>query len=79
MSVSPNAPIVTPCIKVCAVDGETGLCLGCAHTLGEIGGWSRLDPAARQDVMNLLPARMESLRRLGKFGPIAMSDDPTAT
>ncbi len=76
MSTPSTSPVLTPCIKVCAVDGETGLCLGCARTLGEIGGWSCLDPASRQDVMNLLPARMESLRRLGKFGPVTAAGDP---
>ncbi|MAN47450.1 MAG: hypothetical protein CMF04_14775 [Hyphomonas sp.] len=31
--------IKSPCIKVCAVDAATGLCLGCGRTLPEIGKW----------------------------------------
>ena len=54
---APPRPIVTPCIKVCAVDGESGLCLGCHRTLKEIGGWSRLTEAERAAVMAELPAR----------------------
>lgn len=51
---------------VCAVDGETGLCLGCGRTLAEIGNWTRLTAAARDEVMALLPARIDRLVSLGK-------------
>ena len=61
-------PIRTPCIKVCFVDGETGLCLGCGRKLGEIAQWARLSPKGRDDVMTLLPERMAGLRALGKLG-----------
>lgn len=60
--------ITTPCIKVCAVDGQTGLCLGCGRTLAEIGGWGALTEAARGEVMAVLPDRMQVLRDLGKLG-----------
>ena len=33
---TPPAPIKTPCIKVCVVDGESGLCLGCYRRLSEV-------------------------------------------
>lgn len=59
-------PIKSPCIKVCAVDGQTGYCLGCGRTLAEIGSWTRLTAAAREDVMTLLPARIDRLVSLGK-------------
>ncbi|MFN4025293.1 MAG: DUF1289 domain-containing protein [Hyphomonas sp.] len=58
--------IKSPCIMVCAVDGETGLCLGCGRTLAEIGNWTRLTAAARDEVMALLPARIDRLVSLGK-------------
>jgi uncharacterized protein len=56
MSKAP-APIATPCVQVCMVDGASGLCLGCYRTLPEIAGWSRLDEATRLSVMADLPAR----------------------
>jgi predicted Fe-S protein YdhL (DUF1289 family) len=59
--------IVSPCIKVCAVDGETSLCLGCGRTLKEIGGWTQYDDAGRDAVMALLPERLDTLRALGKL------------
>ncbi|MEM8615429.1 MAG: DUF1289 domain-containing protein [Pseudomonadota bacterium] len=56
-------PIIeSPCIKVCAIDGATGLCLGCGRTLKEIGGWMGLGDAGRRAVMEALPARMEALQ-----------------
>lgn len=62
--------IQSPCIKVCAVDGETGLCLGCGRSLKEIGGWMQFDDAGRQSVMDMLPDRLDHLRDLGKLdGP----------
>ena len=51
------APITTPGVKVCVVDGESGLCLGCFRTLEEIAGWSRLTPERRDAVMSELPDR----------------------
>lgn len=52
----------SPCIDVCTMDPETGLCAGCGRTLDEIASWSTLDNAARQRIMALLPERM---RRAG--------------
>jgi hypothetical protein len=62
----PAAPIKTPCIKVCAVDGQTGFCLGCGRTLPEIGRWGQMQPDARDQVIAHLPARIAQLERLGK-------------
>jgi hypothetical protein len=58
----PPAPIKTPCIKVCAIDGESGLCLGCFRTLQEVAGWSRLSDAERDLVMAELPSRRSRIR-----------------
>lgn len=57
--ISPPSSIVTPCIKVCIVDGESGLCLGCFRTLKEIATWARLEPAERASIMEALPGRRE--------------------
>jgi hypothetical protein len=55
-------PIVTPCVKVCIVDGESGLCLGCQRTLPEIAGWAKLSDEARAEIMAGLPARKGLIR-----------------
>ncbi len=54
---APPPPIATPCVKVCYVDGKSGLCLGCYRTLPEIARWSRLTDAEREAVMAELPDR----------------------
>jgi predicted Fe-S protein YdhL (DUF1289 family) len=58
MDTSPHA-IVSPCVKVCVLDGTSGLCAGCFRTLDEIAAWGGLDPAARARIMAELPARRE--------------------
>ena len=66
----PDAPpkaIATPCVKVCIVDPESNLCLGCHRTLMEIAGWARLDDDARARLMVELPGR-RSLIRPEKLG-----------
>ncbi len=58
--------IKSPCIKVCAVDASTGLCLGCGRTLPEIGKWVAMGEEGREKVMTELPARIARLETLGK-------------
>lgn len=59
---TPPKAIATPCVKVCIVDPESGLCLGCFRTLQEIGGWSRLPEEERLALMRDLPARRGRIR-----------------
>lgn len=47
----------TPCIKVCVIDRDSGLCMGCGRKLSEIAAWSRLSDAERRRIMAELPAR----------------------
>jgi len=56
-SSPPPRAIATPCVMVCTVDGESGLCLGCFRTLKEIAGWRALSDEARAAVMAELPSR----------------------
>lgn len=58
---TPPRPIATPCVKVCIVDGASGLCLGCFRSLQEIGGWSALTDDQRAAVMADLPARRDRI------------------
>ncbi|MBV8699911.1 DUF1289 domain-containing protein [Bradyrhizobium sp.] len=48
----------TPCIAVCMIDPQTGLCLGCGRTLPEIARWGGMESAERRALMAELPARM---------------------
>ena len=60
-----DTPISTPCIKVCAVSGQTGMCIGCGRSLQEIASWGRLSEPERQAVMAELPARLEAVKTPG--------------
>jgi predicted Fe-S protein YdhL (DUF1289 family) len=61
-----HQPIRTPCVKVCVVDGQSGNCLGCGRTLGEIARWARFSDEERDQVMIALPARIDALKAAGK-------------
>lgn len=58
----PPAPIKTPCIKVCVVDGESGLCLGCYRKLSEVAGWAKLSDDDRARIMDELSGRRGQIR-----------------
>lgn len=63
------APIKTPCIKVCVVDGESGLCMGCYRQLSEVAGWAKLGDDERETILAELPSRRARIRpeKLGLF------------
>jgi uncharacterized protein len=51
----------TPCVNVCLLDSETGLCVGCGRTMQEIASWAAMSPAERRAIMAALPARLDAL------------------
>ncbi|MGE0213773.1 MAG: DUF1289 domain-containing protein [Parvibaculaceae bacterium] len=61
MNVLYNPEVETPCVKVCVIDPETGFCIGCGRTRGEIAGWLSLSAGERRSVMDTLPERVETL------------------
>jgi predicted Fe-S protein YdhL (DUF1289 family) len=50
----------SPCIKLCVVDGISGLCFGCGRTLPEIAQWGRLGEDQRRAIMAGLAERMKA-------------------
>ncbi|NTJ42614.1 DUF1289 domain-containing protein [Agrobacterium larrymoorei] len=50
----------TPCIHVCLLDDDTGLCVGCHRSIQEIMGWAAYSDAERQKIMLDLPGRMNA-------------------
>ncbi|NNM72021.1 DUF1289 domain-containing protein [Enterovirga aerilata] len=55
------APVSTPCLRVCILDPETGLCEGCGRTREEIARWGSMSEEERLAIMAGLPERMERL------------------
>lgn len=64
----PPKAIATPCVMVCAVDGASGLCMGCFRSLTEIVGWRTLSEAERAAIMAELPSRRDRIDP-AKLGP----------
>jgi uncharacterized protein len=54
-----DARVPSPCIGVCRIDADTGLCDGCLRTLDEIAAWSTLDDASRRAVWQAIRARAQ--------------------
>ena len=52
---------VSPCIKLCVIDGPSGLCEGCGRSLDEIGRWLSYSDGERRAIMLTLPARLAML------------------
>lgn len=63
--------IESPCIKLCIIEPRTRLCAGCHRSIDEIGAWSRMTPAARRAVMELLPERAQAAQPVRQGGRAA--------
>lgn len=55
--------IDSPCVRVCVVHPEAGICTGCYRTVDEIARWSRMSPEERRDITADLPGRAGLLTR----------------
>ena len=49
--------VPSPCISVCRMAPDTGLCVGCLRKLEEIAGWSRMDDAGKRVVWQRIAQR----------------------
>jgi hypothetical protein len=51
---------LSPCISVCRMSDQSGLCEGCFRTLDEITGWGHRTPEAKRDVWRLIQHRLQA-------------------
>lgn len=58
-----RAEIDSPCINVCVVHPEEGICTGCLRSIDEIARWSAMSPAERHEIMQSLPDRAPRLKK----------------
>ncbi|MEL6648745.1 MAG: DUF1289 domain-containing protein [Pseudomonadota bacterium] len=65
--------VESPCIRLCVVHPEAGICTGCYRTLDEIRDWSVMTSAKRREVMDSLSDRAGLLktRRGGRAARLA--------
>ncbi len=52
--------IASPCINVCAMNPQTGLCAGCYRTIDEIAAWASLDDPHRLEVLAAVARRRQA-------------------
>jgi predicted Fe-S protein YdhL (DUF1289 family) len=51
----------TPCVNICLIDSDAGLCIGCGRTIDEISRWGAMTPVERREIMACLAARLETI------------------
>ncbi|TGL60978.1 DUF1289 domain-containing protein [Leptospira sarikeiensis] len=51
----------SPCIKICNMDPNTGLCEGCYRSLEEIGKWTMYSEEERKEIRIKIEERKTSL------------------
>lgn len=57
----PCQQISSPCIDVCRLDRQSGLCIGCFRTVDEIRRWSTMNEETRLAIMALLSQRKQTI------------------
>lgn len=55
--------IDSPCINICMVHPDSGLCTGCLRSIDEITRWSKMSPQERAEITLTLPARAPTLSK----------------
>jgi predicted Fe-S protein YdhL (DUF1289 family) len=50
----------SPCISVCKIAPDSGLCYGCLRTLEEVGAWSTSDDDDKRAVWGKIAERLEA-------------------
>ncbi|WP_211610506.1 DUF1289 domain-containing protein [Paraburkholderia haematera] len=58
---APVATVPSPCVDICKIDGDTGLCIGCLRTRDEIRGWKNMTDDLRVQMIDELSLRKAKL------------------
>lgn len=53
--------IASPCINICRMNADTGLCEGCLRNLDEIARWSAHDDETRVRILTAVARRRAAL------------------
>ena len=60
--------VASPCIDVCRMDAQSGLCEGCLRTIDEIAGWAAAPDEQKLFILAAVAQRRASLPPLQKGG-----------
>jgi len=52
---------LSPCIQICKLDNQTGLCVGCLRTMNEIAAWGRIDDAKKREIYKKIDHRKKKI------------------
>jgi len=64
-----DVALPSPCISVCQLDKDSGLCLGCFRTGAEIAAWRAMSPAEQRDVLDRLRDRRATITGVARRVP----------
>ncbi len=56
--------MLSPCVDVCVMNAQTGLCDGCYRSIAEITAWARMTDTERARIMSELPGRRPRRRAM---------------
>ncbi|MCE2948116.1 MAG: DUF1289 domain-containing protein [Betaproteobacteria bacterium] len=62
-----EAPVASPCVRVCLYDQDLDACRGCFRSLDEIAHWSIYEPSEQRSVLERVAERR---RRAGVLPPV---------
>lgn len=49
--------VLSPCVKLCEIDKQNGLCMGCFRTIAEITIWSKADRETKLQIWDKIEER----------------------
>jgi len=49
--------VIDPCIQICTIDSDSGLCMGCSRTAEEINNWFLMTPEEKIELVKKLKNR----------------------
>ncbi|NDB57643.1 DUF1289 domain-containing protein [bacterium] len=49
--------VIDPCIQICTIDSDSGLCIGCSRTPKEINNWFLMTPEEKIELVKQLAKR----------------------
>ena len=55
-------PVPSPCVSLCKMDPETGLCQGCLRSLDEIVAWASADDDFKRAVWAQIRRRQQLIQ-----------------
>jgi predicted Fe-S protein YdhL (DUF1289 family) len=63
--------VASPCISLCRMNAESGLCEGCFRSLDEIARWGSRSDAEKRDILARVSERRSALKPGAASTPVA--------